>query len=51
MLVKNTNNLNTIAEIQVSYSTLDTLKDKVCSGKQAFELILNCWNIGCLELR
>ena len=51
MLVKNTNNLNTIAEIQVSYSTLDTLKDKVCSGKQAFELILNSWNKGSLELQ
>ena len=51
MLVKNTNNLNTIAEIQVSYSTLDTHKDKVCSGKQAFELILNSWEKGSLELQ
>ena len=48
MLVKT---LNTIAEIQVSYSTMDTHKDKICSGNDAFNVILGSWNQGTIELQ
>jgi DNA repair protein RadC len=51
MVVKNINPLNTIAEIQVSYSTVNTPKNKISSGNDAFDLLLSTWDKGSLELQ
>jgi DNA repair protein RadC len=42
---------NTIAEIQVSYSTVNTPKSKISSGSDAFDLLFSTWNKGSLELQ
>jgi DNA repair protein RadC len=46
-----TNTINKLAEIQVSYSTQNTPKDKINSVQTAFEFLLNSWDTGTLELQ
>ncbi|MGK4566309.1 JAB domain-containing protein [Flavobacterium sp. 3HN19-14] len=41
---------NILAEIEVSYSTNDTVKEKIESGDKAFELLSDFWKAGTLEL-
>ena len=46
-----TNTISKLAEIQVSYSTQNTPKDKINSVQTAFEFLLNSWDTGTLELQ
>lgn len=43
--------MNKIAEIQVSYNTPDNERPKITSGEKAFEVLLNSWDKGSLELQ
>lgn len=51
MVVKNLNIMNTVAEIKVSYSTKNTPKSRITSGKQAFELLFSSWDKDSIELQ
>lgn len=43
--------MNQIAEIQVSYHTPASERQKIISGEKAFEVLLNCWDKDTLELQ
>ncbi len=51
MVVKNTNPLNEVAEIKVSYKTTNTPKVKITSGDVAFEVLLSSWDSDTIELQ
>ena len=51
MVVKNTNPLNEVAEIKVSYKTTNTPKIKITSGDVAFEVLLSSWDSDTIELQ
>jgi len=51
MVVKNTNPLNEVAEIKVSYKTTNTTKVKITSGDVAFDVLLSSWDSDTIELQ
>lgn len=42
---------NTIAEIQVSYSSNMTKKEKITDSEKAYSILLNSWSLDLIELQ
>jgi DNA repair protein RadC len=51
MLVKNQDSLQNVAEIQVSYKTTDTPKEKITTAQNAYKILLSTWNLDTIELQ
>lgn len=51
MLVKMKNPLLEVAEIKISYSTSQTLKVKITSANDAYEVLLSSWDLDIIELQ
>jgi DNA repair protein RadC len=51
MVVKNENKLFNVAEIQVSYNTTNTPKEKIFTAKSAYKVFLSTWNLDTIELQ
>lgn len=43
--------MNNLAEIKVSYSTLNTPKVKITKGEEAYKVLLNSWDLDIIELQ
>ena len=42
--------MNQVAEISVSYSTMNNFKQKITSSLNAYNILLNTWSINTIEL-
>lgn len=51
MVVKNENKLFNVSEIQVSYKTTNTPKEKITTAKSAYKVFLSTWNLDTIELQ
>lgn len=51
MVVKTQKPVNKVAEIRVTYNTKNTPKIKIKSGADAFEALLNAWDLEIIELQ
>lgn len=43
--------MNQVAEISVSYSTMNNFKQKITSSLNAYNILLNTWSINTIELQ
>lgn len=43
--------MNQVAEISISYSSMNHFKQKVSSSLDAYNLLLNCWSVNTIEIQ